>query len=109
MEHPLTDAFVVRAVVVSLGLLAVLVVCGGIWLSLVERTIPDALIAIGSAAAGSLGTILARTSSEPHPVTIVTEEATGKPRARKRADDGAVSWETVAVAVLVCFLLLILL
>lgn len=69
----MTDAFVVRAVVVFLGLLAVLVVVGGVVLTFDGKTIPDALIAIGSAAAGSLGTILARTSSEPHPVTIVDE------------------------------------
>lgn len=60
----MTDQLTVRLVVVGLALIALAVVAGGIVLALDDRTIPDALVAIGSGAAGALGGILARTSGQ---------------------------------------------
>lgn len=57
------DAFTIRLVIIVLGALALSVVVGGIYLVSTDHQIPDALIAIGSAAAASVGTILARGST----------------------------------------------
>jgi NADPH-dependent curcumin reductase CurA len=63
------DQSTVRLVIGVLGLLAFTVVAGGIVLALSDRSIPEALIAMGSAAAGAVGSILARTGgSDPQPV-----------------------------------------
>ena len=59
----------INLVVGILGIIAILVVIGGIVLTLDDKTIPDALIAIGSGAATGVAALLARTSSEPSPPT----------------------------------------
>lgn len=46
-----------------LGLIAAIVVVGGIVLALSDKTIPEALVAIGSGAAGALASLLAATRS----------------------------------------------
>lgn len=58
----MTDALTVRLVVVGLAIIALTVVVGGIVLALDGRTLPEALVAIGSGAAGALGGILAKTT-----------------------------------------------
>lgn len=58
----MTDRVTVRLVVVGLAIIALSVVVGGIVLALDDRTIPEALVAIGSGAAGALGGILAKTT-----------------------------------------------
>lgn len=60
-----TDRWTVRAVTVGLALLALLVVAGGIVLALDDKEIPEALVAIGSGAAGALAALLARTTAGP--------------------------------------------
>jgi hypothetical protein len=60
----MTDRFTVRAVVVGLILIALCAIVGIIWTSLAGWETPEALVAIGSGAAGALGGVLARTSSE---------------------------------------------
>lgn len=60
---PMTDRWVVRIVVISLAIVTVLTLAGGFALAFDNKQIPDALIALGSAALGSLGTLLARTST----------------------------------------------
>lgn len=75
-----TDRFTVRLIATGLLLIAVLVVCGGFWLTDHEHTIPDALIAIGSGALGGVSTLLASTSTRhaddpPQPVNVVNEPA----------------------------------
>lgn len=69
----MTDQKTVRLVIAILGLLALAVVVGGVILAVTDRSIPDALIAIGAGAAASVGSILAKTSgtSDPQPVNIV--------------------------------------
>lgn len=69
----MSDKFTIRAVVVILGIVSIIVVVGGILLTLDGKTIPDAIIAIGSAAIGSVSTLLARTSTtdDPQPVAVV--------------------------------------
>ncbi len=64
----MTDRITIRAVVAILGLVAVSTMIGGFVLAYASKTIPDALIALGSAALGSVGTLLARTQSEPAPL-----------------------------------------
>lgn len=58
-----SDALTIRIVILVLGAIALSVVLGGIYLVSTDHQIPDALIAIGSAAAASVGTILARGST----------------------------------------------
>jgi hypothetical protein len=53
----------VNLVIAVLGLLALSVVVGGIVLALDDKSLPGELIAIGSAAAGSIGGILAKTGT----------------------------------------------
>jgi len=60
----MTDRWTIRAVTVFLGLIAVLCVAGGFALSFVGKDIPEAMVGIGSAALGSLATLLARTGSD---------------------------------------------
>lgn len=65
----MTDRFTVRAVVVLLGLIAMLGLSLIGILALDDKGIPEALTAITSAAAGALGALLARTSVEQHIIT----------------------------------------
>lgn len=65
----------VRAVIITLGLLALFVVGGGIYLTAQDKSLPGELIAIGSAAAGAIGGILSRTGTEPQPVEVVNVPA----------------------------------
>lgn len=58
-----TDRPTVRIVVAVLGIIAVAVVLGGIWLAADDKALPDALIAIGSGAAGAVAALLARTGT----------------------------------------------
>ena len=59
----MTSRTTVLAVVISLGLIAVIVVAGGIVLAGLDKTIPDALIAIGAGASGALAGVLSSTRS----------------------------------------------
>lgn len=61
----MTRPTVVLIVVVVLGLLAFAVVVGGIYLTAIDKSLPGELIAIGSAAAGAVGGILAKTGPDP--------------------------------------------
>ena len=56
----MNDRFIMRLVVLALAALGIIIVLGGISLSFVDRSVPDALIAIGSGAVGALGGILSR-------------------------------------------------
>lgn len=72
----MNDQSTVRMVIGVLGALALLVVAGGIYLTSQDRSIPDALIAMGSGAAASVGTLLARTgTNEPQQVEVVNVSA----------------------------------
>lgn len=72
----MNDQSTVRLVIGVLGALALAVVIGGIYLVSNDKSIPDALIAMGSASAASVGTMLARTgTNEPQPVEVVNVTA----------------------------------
>lgn len=74
----MTDRFVVRAVVVFLGVITLSVVWGGIWLADHGQTLGDALIAMGSGALGGLtGFLVSSRSSgaEPQEVQVVNAPA----------------------------------
>lgn len=60
----MNDHLTVRIVIASLTVLALAVVIGGIALTFQDKSLPGELIAIGSAAAGSVGAILARGTSD---------------------------------------------
>lgn len=60
----MTDSFTIRLVVISLALVALVCVGGGLVLAYGEKSIPDAIIGLGSVAVGAVAGILARTSSE---------------------------------------------
>lgn len=60
----MTDTFTIRLVVASLAIISLVAITGGLVLSYTERSIPDAIIALGSACVGALSGILARTSSD---------------------------------------------
>ena len=59
-----TDVWVYRTVVLSLGFAVLFAIVGAIWITLVDKTTPDILIALGSAAVGALAGLLAPTPSE---------------------------------------------
>lgn len=87
----MNDQSTVRLVIGLLGLLALATVVGGICLAFTDRGLPGELIAIGSAAAGSIAGILSHTSSDAQDVQVVNEpdeaipvEAAPKARAAKR-------------------------
>jgi hypothetical protein len=63
----------VRLVIGVLGLLALAVVIGGIALALNDKALPGELIAIGSAAAGSIAGILSRTGEDAE-VRVVNDD-----------------------------------
>lgn len=75
------DSFVVRAVVVFLGLIALTVVGGGIWLAAYERSLGDALIAMGSGALGGLTGFLisSRVTADSAATTTTVETTTVTP------------------------------
>ena len=55
-----TDAWIYRLVVVFLGLVILVTVCGGIFLGTGEESqLPEGIVAIGSAAVGALAGLLA--------------------------------------------------
>jgi hypothetical protein len=66
LSRPLdTDRWVYRIVVLALGLTALLVVLGAIVLTALDKgNIPDALVAIGSAAIAALAALLAPSPRE---------------------------------------------
>lgn len=102
----MNDQSTVRLVIGVLGLLAFTVVAGGIVLAITDRSIPEALIAMGAAAAGAVGSILARTgSSEPTPVV----GAHGGPVVVEEVTERGQSIVTVLIVVLVVFLVVALL
>jgi hypothetical protein len=61
--EPVTDTWVVRLVVVALGLVALACVVGGLVLAGLGRQVPDTVIALGSASTGALAALLASTRS----------------------------------------------
>lgn len=68
----MADRLTVRMIVAVLGFIAVTIVVGGIWLANEDKSLTDALIAIGAGAVGSLSSFLVSTrggSSEPVTVT----------------------------------------
>lgn len=70
----MNDQSTVRLVIGVLGVLALTVVIGGIVLVMDEKSMPDALIAMGSVSVGAVAGILARTSGDsPVPVTLQDE------------------------------------
>jgi hypothetical protein len=60
---PTTDTWNVRIVILALALIALSVIVGAIYLTAVGKELPDTIVVIGSASAGSLGTLLASTRS----------------------------------------------
>lgn len=58
-----TDRLTVQMVVAFIGLFGLLTIGGLIALAYVGRSIPDPLSALGGAAVGALGSLLARTST----------------------------------------------
>lgn len=62
------DLFIYRVVVIVLGVIALVTVFGGIAITLLLRdnsiTLPDAIVALGSAAVGALAGLLAPTPSQ---------------------------------------------
>lgn len=71
------DQSTVRLVIGALALLAFATVVGGIYLTAADKSLPGEIIAIGSAAAGAIGGILARTGSPstPQAVEVVNPRA----------------------------------
>lgn len=64
------DVFIYRAVVIVLGIVLLATVAGGIWLAFIghgDQTVklPDAIVAIGSAAVGALAGLLAPSPVAP--------------------------------------------
>lgn len=64
------DQKTVRLVISVLGMLALTVVIGAIVLSYQEKTIPDALIALGSVSVGAVAGILSKTSGSETPQAV---------------------------------------
>lgn len=60
---PTTDTWVVRFVVILLGLVALAVVIGGAVLAAQDHALPGELIAIGAGASGALAAMLSSTRS----------------------------------------------
>lgn len=63
----MTDSFTIRLVVASLAVIALVALVGTLVLAYAGKTIPDAIIALGSACVGAVSGILARTSSNDGP------------------------------------------
>lgn len=61
----MTDRWLLRIVALGLALVALVTVAGGIVLAASDHMLPDALVAVGSGAAGALAALLARTGSPP--------------------------------------------
>lgn len=53
-----SDVWVYRMVVFSLGLTVLLALIGGVIIALMDKTIPEVLVALGSAAIGALAGLL---------------------------------------------------
>lgn len=66
----MTDRFVIRVVVIGLAVAVLGGLVGVVFLAAMETAIPELLGYIITTALGALGGILARTSSEPVPVTV---------------------------------------
>jgi hypothetical protein len=58
-QHTQSDVWIYRICIVMLGLVVLVSLGGSILLSIQERVIPEALVALGSAAVGSLAGLLA--------------------------------------------------
>jgi uncharacterized membrane protein YjjB (DUF3815 family) len=71
------DQKTVRLVIALLGLVAVLTVAGGIYLTATNHELPESLVAIGSLALGALGGLLSQTNSTPAPVAPVVYQYDG--------------------------------
>lgn len=56
-----------RLVIVFLGAIVLVALVGIIYLAAVERSVPDVLVALATGGLGSLGTLLAKGSSEEPP------------------------------------------
>lgn len=69
----MNDQSTVRLVIAVLGALALAVVIGGIVLAFDDKSMPEALIAMGAGGAGAIAGILSRTSNPeiPQPVEVV--------------------------------------
>jgi hypothetical protein len=68
-----------RLVIAALALLALATVVGGIVLAWNDRGLPGEIIAIGSAAAGAIGGILARPSADASQPVVVTGAPDSEP------------------------------
>lgn len=71
----MTDRFVVRAVVIFLGVISLTCMAGGLWLAAHDRSLPDSLISIGSTALGGLVGFLISSKSNPADQVLPTVEA----------------------------------
>lgn len=70
----MVDKLTVRLIVVFMGTIAAIVVLGGIYLADHDKSLTDALIALGGVALGNLGTFLVSTrgaGESPQDVTVV--------------------------------------
>lgn len=87
-----TDAGNVRLAIIFLGLLAVVCLGGGIYLVHDDKSLPDALIAIGSSAATAITLVVTRPIGGAQDVRVIDEPlqvtetpaATPKKRTPKR-------------------------
>lgn len=59
---PINDKFVVRAVVIFIGLIAITALIGGIWLTDHGKGAPDFIVATIAAGLGAMSALLAKTS-----------------------------------------------
>ena len=67
----MSDVFVIRMVVMFLGVAVLGSLAGGFFLAAQGVTVPDYLIALGSGALGALGALLARTDNR---VTVANND-----------------------------------
>lgn len=93
----MNDQATVRLVIAVLAALALAVVIGGIVLALDDKSLPGELIAIGAAAAGTVGGILSKTGvttpqtvvgPEGGPVPVTETPPAKATRAKKKGSSG---------------------
>ena len=72
----MTDRTVTLSIVLVLGVVAVATVIGGLVLAMNDKSLPEAVIAIGSGAVGAIGGLLARSPLDgPQDVNVVNRAA----------------------------------
>lgn len=80
----MTDPRIIYAVVVGLAATVLIAMIGGITLAVMNRGVPDFLIAMGTTSLGALASILVRTSTE-RPVVSADDAEVNVTTSRKRS------------------------